>query len=357
MNQFVARSSALRGLLVNEARRHYVSPAQSSASVLMRLVEVPPAGTAKAEQIKRFNAASFGGSGWSRMMSTSSSSSSALAEKENGEKEKAAEAESKSGGGAESTVPVVSSYWGIARPKIVREDGTEWPWNCFMPWETYRSDTSIDLSKHHLPTTFLDKVAYRTVKILRIPTDIFFQRRYGCRAMMLETVAAVPGMVGGMLLHLRSLRKFQPSGGWIKALLEEAENERMHLMTMVELVQPKWYERALVLAVQGVFFNAYFLLYMISPKLGHRVVGYLEEEAIHSYTEYLKDIKEGKIENVPAPAIAIDYWRLPKDATLEDVIVVIRADEAHHRDVNHFASDIHYQGKELREAPAPVGYH
>ncbi|KAK1359250.1 Ubiquinol oxidase [Heracleum sosnowskyi] len=252
---------------------------------------------------------------------------------------------------------VASSYWGVARPRVTKEDGTEWPWNCFMPWETYQADLSIDLGKHHVPKTFLDKVAYRTVKLLRVPTDVFFQRRYGCRAMMLETVAAVPGMVGGMLLHLRSLRKFQQSGGWIKALLEEAENERMHLMTMVELVKPKWYERFLVLTVQGVFFNAFFVLYMMSPKVAHRVVGYLEEEAIHSYTEYLKDIESGAIENVPAPAIAIDYWRLPKDAKLKDVIIVIRADEAHHRDVNHFASDIHFQGKELRDAPAPLGYH
>ncbi|KAL3651640.1 inducible alternative oxidase 2 [Castilleja foliolosa] len=252
---------------------------------------------------------------------------------------------------------VVSSYWGISKPKIIREDGTEWPWNCFMPWETYRADLSIDIGKHHVPKTFIDKVAYHTVKLLRFPTDVFFQRRYGCRAVMLETVAAVPGMVGGMLLHLRSLRKFQQSGGWIKALLEEAENERMHLMTMVELVQPKWYERLLVLTVQGVFFNAFFGLYMISPKLAHRIVGYLEEEAIHSYTEYLKDIDSGAIKNVPAPAIAIDYWRLSQDATLKDVITVIRADEAHHRDVNHFASDIHFQGKELRAAPAPLGYH
>jgi len=62
-----------------------------------------------------------------------------------------------------------------------------------------------------------------------------------CHAMLLETVAAVPGMVGGMLLHLKSLRRFEHSGGWIKALLEEAENERMHLMTFIELSQPKWY--------------------------------------------------------------------------------------------------------------------
>ncbi|KAF4374818.1 hypothetical protein G4B88_031021 [Cannabis sativa] len=270
-------------------------------------------------------------------MSTVSSSSSpakttSLTEEKNKLKEK-----------KDQSNAMVSSYWGSRDRGLLGRMGP--------------SGHGIASCKHHVPKTFADKVAYRTVKLLRIPTDLFFKRRYGCRAMMLETVAAVPGMVGGVLLHLRSLRKFEQSGGWIKALLEEAENERMHLMTMVELVQPKWYERLLVLAVQGVFFNAYFVLYVLSPKLAHRVVGYLEEEAIHSYTEYLKDLNEGRIENVSAPAIAIDYWRLPKDATLKDVITVIRADEAHHRDVNHFASDIHFQGKELKESPAPVGYH
>ncbi|KAJ8448378.1 hypothetical protein Cgig2_022006 [Carnegiea gigantea] len=260
------------------------------------------------------------------------------------------------GGGGPQEKGIVS-YWGVQPRKVVKEDGTEWKWSCFMPWETYKADTSIDLKKHHAPTTFLDKMAYWTVKALRWPTDIFFQRRYGCRAMMLETVAAVPGMVGGMLLHCKSLRRFEHSGGWIKALLEEAENERMHLMTFMEVVKPRWYERALVFAVQGVFFNAYFLTYLISPKLAHRIVGYLEEEAIHSYTEFLKEIDNGNIENVPAPAIAIDYWRLPPNSTLRDVVMVVRADEAHHRDVNHFASDIHYQGRELKDAPAPLGYH
>jgi ubiquinol oxidase len=93
-----------------------------------------------------------------------------------------------------------------------------------------------------------------------------------------------------------------------------------------------------VITVQGVFFNAYFLGYLISPKFAHRMVGYLEEEAIHSYTEFLKELDKGNIKNVPAPAIAIDYWRLPPNSTLRDVVEVVRADEAHHRDVNHFAS-------------------
>jgi len=194
------------------------------------------------------------------------------------------------------------------------------------------------VKKHHAPTTLPDKAAYLIVKSLRVPMDLFFQRRHASHALLLETVAAVPGMVGGMLLHLRSLRRFEHSGGWVRALLEEAENERMHLMTFLEVTQPRWWERALVLATQGVFFNAYFVGYLLSPKFAHRVVGYLEEEAVHSYTEYLKDLEAGIIENTPAPAIAIDYWRLPADAKLKDVVTVVRADEAHHRDVNHFAS-------------------
>lgn len=45
--------------------------------------------------------------------------------------------------------------------------------------------------------------------------------------------------------------------------------------------------------------------------------------------------------NVPAPEIAKRYWKLADDATLRDVVLVARADEAHHRDVNHaFASEL-----------------
>ncbi|KAL8498683.1 hypothetical protein ACS0TY_021862 [Phlomoides rotata] len=251
----------------------------------------------------------------------------------------------------------IVSYWGVTPPKIRKADGSPWRWNSFRPWETYTADTSIDVKKHHEANTFMDKFAYWTVQVIKYPTYLFFQRRHMCHAMLLETVAAVPGMVGGMLLHFKSLRRFEHSGGWIKALLEEAENERMHLMTFLEISQPQWYERALVFAVQGVFFNAYFVAYLVSPKLAHRIVGYLEEEAVNSYTEFLIDLEKGLVDNTPAPAIAIDYWRLPPNSTLKDVVTVIRADEAHHRDLNHFASDIQVQGHELKEYPAPIGYH
>jgi len=158
---------------------------------------------------------------------------------------------------------------------------------------------------------------------------------------VLETVAAVPGMVGATINHLACLRRMCDDKGWIKTLMDEAENERMHLMTFVEISQPTWFERAVIIGVQWVFYLFFFALYLISSKTAHRVVGYFEEEAVISYTHYLAEIDEGRSPNVPAPAIAKRYWGLPDDATLRDVVLVVRADEAHHRDVNHsFANEI-----------------
>jgi ubiquinol oxidase len=110
-------------------------------------------------------------------------------------------------------------------------------------------------------------------------------------------------------------------------------------MTFVEIAKPTWLERMIVLIVQGLMFNFYFLLYLITPKTCHRIVGYLEEEAINSYTEYLAKIDSGSVKNVPAPQIAVDYWRLPVGASLRDLVIAIRNDEVHHRDVNHAFAD------------------
>ena len=151
----------------------------------------------------------------------------------------------------------------------------------------------------------------------------------------------MPGMVGATLNHLRCLRRMCDDRGWIMTLMDEAENERMHLMTFIEVAQPTAFERFMVLAAQWIFYLFFFGLYLVSPRTAHRLVGYFEEEAVISYTYCLAEIDEGRTPNVPAPDIAIRYWNLPADATLRDVVEVVRADEAHHRDVNHaFANDL-----------------
>ncbi len=192
-----------------------------------------------------------------------------------------------------------------------------------------------DLTAHVAPVTRSDKIAFGFVKLLRFFADTFFAKRYGHRAVVLETVAAVPGMVGGLWQHLTALRKMRDDEGWIRTLLDEAENERMHLMTFIEIAQPNAFERFLIAATQLVFYNLYFFLYLFAPRTAHRVVGYFEEEAVISYTSYLAEVDAGRHENVPAPQLAIDYWQLPQNARLRDVIIAVRADEAEHRDVNH----------------------
>ena len=194
---------------------------------------------------------------------------------------------------------------------------------------------------HHTPNGFSDRFALAFTKFLRFFADTFFAKRYGHRAIILETVAAIPGMVGGTLQHLKSLRRIQSDAGWIKTLLDEAENERMHLLTFIQIAQPSWFERWVILLAQGLFYNLFFMIYLISPHTAHRIVGYFEEEAVLSYTLYLAEIDKGAIENIAAPTIAIEYWNMPSDARLRDVVLLVRQDEAGHRDVNHrFANSL-----------------
>lgn len=209
------------------------------------------------------------------------------------------------------------------------------------PERQFQTDETANLEVHHSPRDIHDRIALRIVKVMRVFADAFFSKRYGHRAVVLETVAAVPGMVGGLLQHLKSVRRIRDDQGWIRELLDEAENERMHLMTFIHIVKPSRGERWLIMVAQAIFYNVFFFTYLFAPRTAHRIVGYLEEEAVVSYTQYLAEIDAGRQENVPAPQIAIDYWKLAADARLRDVVISVRADEAHHRDTNHgFANEI-----------------
>ncbi|XP_065839247.1 uncharacterized protein [Oscarella lobularis] len=209
---------------------------------------------------------------------------------------------------------------------------------------------------HYPPKTIVDRMAYYSVQSLRYTFDVFSGFKFGerdevkwlKRMIFLETVAGVPGMVAAMVRHLHSLRKLKRDHGWIHTLLEEAENERMHLLTCLELKKPGVVFRSAVVFSQGVFVNLFFLSYLLSPRFCHRFVGYLEEEAVKTYTKCLEDLDAGKLpmwSHMPSPLIAKTYWNLADDATMRDVIYAIRADEAHHRVVNHTLGSMHEDEK------------
>lgn len=154
------------------------------------------------------------------------------------------------------------------------------------------------------------------------------------RFIFLETIAGVPGIVAGTLRHLHSIRRFKPDQGWIKTLLEESYNERMHLLTFLEMYKPGWLMRFMVWAAQGTFYNAMFIAYLICPRVCHRFVGYLEEEAVHTYTRCIQEMDRGLLPrwtdpNFRIPEIAVKYWNMPEGRrTMRDLILYIRVGSA-----------------------------
>lgn len=205
---------------------------------------------------------------------------------------------------------------------------------------------------HRDTLTTSDSIAFGAVKVMRTSFDFctgylhddakqsksMTAKQWLRRIIFLESVAGVPGMVGGMLRHLRSIRRFEQDRGWIETLLEEAINERMHLLTFLAIRQPGIMMRVMIILAQGVFTNMMFLSYLFSPRTCHRFVGYLEEEAVYTYTRCLQQIDAGKLpewNTQKVPPIALKYWSLPESATMRDLILAVRNDEAKHREVNH----------------------
>ncbi|KAK5699364.1 inducible alternative oxidase 2 [Elasticomyces elasticus] len=170
-------------------------------------------------------------------------------------------------------------------------------------------------------------------------TSSMTEHKWLMRFVFLESVAGVPGMVAGMLRHLHSLRRMKRDNGWIETLLEESYNERMHLLTFLKIAEPGWFMRLMVLGAQGVFFNGFFVCYLLSPRTCHRFVGYLEEEAVITYTRTIQDLDAGKLPmfaKMQAPDIAVKYWNMPEGSrSMRDLLLYIRADESKHREVNH----------------------
>lgn len=208
-----------------------------------------------------------------------------------------------------------------------------------------------DIVRQHVPRTLSDRIAASVTALLASSAGALFGRQYGNRAVVLETIAAVPAMVSATVLHLSCLRRMMDDRGWVRAFMEEAENQRAHLMAFVAIQRPSLWERALIVVAQGIFYNAYFLLCLISGRTAHRLAGYLAEQSVRGYSDYLALIESGAIENRAAPESALTYWNLPPEARLKDMVLAMREDEAIHRDIHHAFADALAAGLLLPERP------
>ncbi|KAL9182473.1 hypothetical protein ACHAXT_013125 [Thalassiosira profunda] len=218
------------------------------------------------------------------------------------------------------------------------------------------SEEDLDIKLTHVePVTFSDKSALFAVKCVRLVFDTATLWNIGSvtktkilhRAIFLETIAAIPGMVAAIIRHFRSLRNMARDGGMLNMFLEEANNERMHLLTFIRMKEPGYLFRTAVIGAQFGFGSFFLTAYMVNPDWCHRFIGYIEEEACHTYTKILDEMDkapEGSELAVwrdeGAPKIAKGYWHLGEEGTVYDVMKAVRADEAEHRDVNHAVSGV-----------------
>ncbi|CCE83975.1 Piso0_004572 [Millerozyma farinosa CBS 7064] len=220
---------------------------------------------------------------------------------------------------------------------------------------------------HRVPDTMGDKITYKAIQFVRWSFDFvtgykkphtpeeklhsFAGTRYEMnegkwltRVIFLESVAGVPGMVAAFIRHLHSLRLLKRDKAWIETLLDEAYNERMHLLTFMKLGRPSWFTKLIVYIGQGVFCNLFFFAYLVNPKYCHRFVGYLEEEAVSTYSHLLDELDAGKLprfDEVKIPEISWHYWtELNEHSSFHDLVSLIRADEAKHREVNHTLANL-----------------
>jgi len=208
-----------------------------------------------------------------------------------------------------------------------------------------------DLFRHHRPETISDRIALGLTRLGIAAAGLFAGQRYGDRVIVLETVAAVPAMVAATLLHLKCLRRMTDDRGWIRTFMDEAENQRIHLMSFVSLSRPRGWERLTIAIAQLIFYNSYFLLYLISPRTAHRLAGYFSEQAVEGYSRYLERIEADGKDRQPAPDTALAYWNLAPNASIRDMILAIREDEAIHRDLQHAFADALTEGNAFPERP------
>ncbi|TID19815.1 hypothetical protein CANINC_003698 [Pichia inconspicua] len=188
--------------------------------------------------------------------------------------------------------------------------------------------------------------------------DKMTKEKWLARFVVLESVAGIPGSVAGFLRHMRAMRMFRRDMGFIDTLYDEAFNERMHLLTFLKIARPTVWTRIMLWFGQGIFANLFFITYVLSPRTCHRFVGYLEEEAVSTYTRCIEDMERGlcpDLETEPVPQIAKDYWKLNDNATMYDLLQYIRADEAKHREVNHTFANLNIEGTDRNPFALQVG--
>jgi hypothetical protein len=216
-------------------------------------------------------------------------------------------------------------------------------------WSDKELDEVLSTQPRHQAQTIMEKVLSNGIQIAywsfnKVTGYVASDPTPGSivtRLLLLESIAGVPGMVAAQHRHFYSLRAMSRDYGWIHSLLEEAENERMHLLTFIEAFEVQGWQRWTIYLLQFGWAGFFIPLYVLSPRSAHRAVGYVEEMAVYTYCNIISLMETPGTQlntawvDKEVPDIAKMYWRMEDTATFTDLIKQIAADETNHRDVNH----------------------
>ncbi|HEY9881822.1 MAG TPA: alternative oxidase [Leptolyngbyaceae cyanobacterium] len=187
------------------------------------------------------------------------------------------------------------------------------------------------------------------VGILVFVINTVYRDRPYPRFYVLETVARVPYFSYLSVLHLYETLGLWRKVDWLKVHFAESWNELHHLLIMEELGgNTFWLDRLLARSVALLYYWIIAALYVVSPRSAYHFMELVEGHAFSTYNKFLEE-NEAELRTLPAPAIAIQYYRdgdlymfdefqsarrpeerRPQITNLYDVFVAIRDDEQEH---------------------------
>jgi hypothetical protein len=204
-------------------------------------------------------------------------------------------------------------------------------------WTPVELEEKLTVLYHHKPQTISDLITNTVVYGLYHSFNAITGYKHvnpsvqsiEWRLLVLESVAGVPGFVAAGFRHFRSLRTLQRDHGWIATLLEEAENERMHLLLCLNKFNAGIITRTMVITAQMILVPVLMGVYAVHPRSMHRFVGYLEETACKTYVNIIAHVETPGTElnlawkDMEASDMAKGYYKLPPDAKWVDTLKCI----------------------------------
>lgn len=141
-------------------------------------------------------------------------------------------------------------------------------------WEKEEIQERMDTLYKHTPVTMADKIMHKIMygsyvtfnALTRFNVQNPSPQSCVWRLILLESVAGVPGFLAASHRHFSAIRHLKRDFGWINTLLEEAENERMHLMICMKMFDAGLITRAVVVAAQLLMTPFLAGLYAVHPK-------------------------------------------------------------------------------------------